>query len=102
VRPRGKPGPTQLRRATEAPPILHPRPGLVIYLRMHRVRLFTLGLVLAAFIGTVLAEVWSFTLGIVIAVIVFVSFAVAALVKGGPGWKKDEEDTRNSWDRRMR
>ncbi len=64
---------------------------------MHRIRLLTLGLVMAGFIGTVLSECWAFTPAIVIAVAVFVIFAVVAFVRKGPGWSHDEDDDRNSW-----
>jgi hypothetical protein len=59
--------------------------------------LLTLGMVLAAFTGVVLSGVWNFTMGIVIAVAVFVSFAVAAFLCRGPGWSHDEDDDRKSW-----
>jgi hypothetical protein len=69
---------------------------------MYRIRLLTLGMVLAAFAGTVLAETWDFIPGIVVAVVIFVIFAIAALVRSGPGWSHDEEEARKSWERRMR
>jgi len=73
-----------------------------IHVRMHRIRLLTLGALLAAFIGVVLSRYWYFVPGIVIAVIVFLIFAIAAFVKSGPGWSQDDDDDQNSWHRRMR
>ena len=64
---------------------------------MHRIRLLTLGMVTAGFVGTVLAGFWNFILGLVIAVVIFVIFAVVAFMRQGPGWSQDEDDDRKSW-----
>jgi hypothetical protein len=69
---------------------------------MHRIRLLTLGMVLAVFVGVVLTVTWNFVMGIVLGVAIFVSFAIAAFIRSGPGWSHDEDDARDSWNRRMR
>ena len=63
---------------------------------MHRVRLLTIGMVMAGFLGVVLSGFWDFTLGIIIAAVVFITFAIAAFLGGGPGWTHDDDD-RKSW-----
>ena len=64
---------------------------------VHRIRLLTLGMVISAFAGIVLAEFWDFILGIVIAGAIFAGFALTAFLSRGPGWFEDDDHDRPSW-----
>ena len=64
---------------------------------VHRIRLLTLGMVISAFTGIILAGFWDFVLGIVSAGAIFVSFALAAFLSRGPGWFEDDDSDRPSW-----
>lgn len=90
------------RRDAPARPKSRRRPAFVAtlvpawyHISVHRIRLLTLGMVIAAFAGIILAGFWNFILGIIIAAAIFAGFALAAFLSSGPGWFDD--DDRHSW-----